>query len=207
MKGIIICLGIFNLLILAVPSPPTAPLEIRTIGPNAIVIEWGIPESDGGAPLEGYNVAIRDTKKTMWMEIGRVSKATQKFTIRDLQEDHEYLIRIFARNEIGLSDPLESDEPFKVLPSGGKINYPTYPAHLFHIQINRNCNYYVVDQDQDEFKEVTDREATSYSTETTTSWMREANMDADIYTYARGKLLRRDEYFFRIWYYADELFK
>lgn len=119
--SIIICFGVFILLILAVPSPPTAPLEIRTIGPNAIVIEWGIPESDGGAPLEGYNVAIRDTKKTMWMEIGRVSKATQKFTIRDLQEDHEYLIRIFARNEIGLSDPLESDEPFKVLPSGGKI--------------------------------------------------------------------------------------
>lgn len=110
-----------NSSLLAVPSPPTAPLEIRTIGPNAIVIEWGIPESDGGAPLEGYNVAIRDTKKTMWMEIGRVTKATQKFTIRDLQEDHEYLIRIFARNEIGLSDPLESDEPFKVLPSGGKF--------------------------------------------------------------------------------------
>lgn len=103
------------------PTPPTAPLEIRTIGPNAIVIEWGIPESDGGAPLEGYNIAIKDTKKTMWMEIGRVGKGVQKFTIRDLQEDHEYNIRIFARNEIGLSDPLESDEPFKVLPSGGNV--------------------------------------------------------------------------------------
>lgn len=95
-------------------------MEIRTIGPNAIVIEWGIPESDGGAPLLGYNIAIRDTKKTMWMEIGRVQKGVQKFTIRDLQEDHEYMIRIFAKNEIGLSEPLESDEPFKVLPSGGK---------------------------------------------------------------------------------------
>lgn len=103
----------------AVPSPPTAPLEIRTIGPNAVVIEWGIPESDGGAPLEGYNIAIRDIKKTMWMEVGRVSKGVQKYTLRDLQEDHEYLIRIFARNEVGLSDPLESDEPFKVLPSAG----------------------------------------------------------------------------------------
>lgn len=107
-------------LLLAVPSPPTPPLEIRTIGPNAIVVEWGIPEFDGGAPLLGYNIAIRDTKKTMWMEIGRVQKGVQKFTIRDLQEDHEYMIRIFARNEIGLSEPLESDEPFKVLPSGGE---------------------------------------------------------------------------------------
>lgn len=53
------------------------------------------------------------------MEIGRVQKGVQKFTIRDLQEDHEYMIRIFARNEIGMSEPLESDEPFKVLPSGG----------------------------------------------------------------------------------------
>lgn len=53
------------------------------------------------------------------MEIGRVSKSVQKFTIRDLQEDHDYLIRIFARNEVGLSDPLQSDEPFKVLPSTG----------------------------------------------------------------------------------------
>lgn len=107
-------------------------MEIRTIGPNAVVIEWGIPESDGGAPLEGYNIAIRDVKKTMWMEVGRVHKGVQKFTLKDLQEDHEYLIRIFARNEVGLSDPLESDEPFKVLPSTGKyINVKTYLKELF----------------------------------------------------------------------------
>uniref|UniRef100_A0A1Y1MXQ4 Fibronectin type-III domain-containing protein n=1 Tax=Photinus pyralis TaxID=7054 RepID=A0A1Y1MXQ4_PHOPY len=164
-----------------VPSPPTAPLEIRTIGPNAIVIEWGIPESDGGSPLLGYNIAIRDTRKTMWMEVGRVAVPTQKFTIRDLQEDHEYLIRVFARNEIGLSDPLDSDEPFRVLPS--------------------------TDADAEEFKEVTDREPTSYSTETTTSWLRDNSMDADIHSYSRGKLLQKNEYFFKIWCFAEDLFK
>ena len=47
----------------------------------------------------------------------------------------------------------------------------------------------------------------SFSTETTTSWLKEAGMDADIRSYARGSLLRRDEYFFRIWYYARQLFK
>lgn len=165
-----------------VPTPPTAPLEMRTIGPNALIIEWGAPESDGGAPLQGYNIAIKDTKKTMWIEIGRVSKGVQKFTIRDLQEDHDYLIRIFARNEVGLSDPLESDEPFKVLPGA--------------------------EADQEEFREFTDREPTSYSiSENTTSWLRDHNMDADISSYARGTLLRRDEYFFKIWYYAKQLFK
>lgn len=104
----------------AVPSPPTAPLEIRMTGSNSIIIEWGQPESDGGSPLLGYNIAIRDLKKTMWIEVGRVTESVQKFNIKDLQENHEYLIRIYARNEIGSSEPLESDEPFKAVPCLGK---------------------------------------------------------------------------------------
>lgn len=56
----------------------------------------------------------------MWIEIGRVTAHMQRFQIKDLQEGHEYLIRIFARNEIGLSEPLESEDPYKVLPYFGK---------------------------------------------------------------------------------------
>lgn len=52
-----------------------------------------------------------------------------------------------------------------------------------------------------------DTPSLSFSTETTTSWMREAGMDADIRFYSKGSLLRRSEYFFRIWYYAKHLFK
>ena len=47
----------------------------------------------------------------------------------------------------------------------------------------------------------------SFSTETPSSWMRENSMDADIRSYAKCSLLRRDEYFFRIWYYSRQLFK
>lgn len=47
----------------------------------------------------------------------------------------------------------------------------------------------------------------SFSTENTSSWLREHNMDADIHSYARARLLRKDEYFFRIWHYAKQLFE
>lgn len=47
----------------------------------------------------------------------------------------------------------------------------------------------------------------SFSTETMSSWMREAGMDADIESYSSSSLLRRDEYFFRIWFYSRQLFK
>lgn len=78
-----------------------------------MVTSWGTPEWDGGAPLLGYNIAIRDVTKTMWMEVGKVDDL--KYHIKDLNENHTYMIRIYARNEIGLSEPLESDEPFKVI--------------------------------------------------------------------------------------------
>jgi hypothetical protein len=55
--------------------------------------------------------------------------------------------------------------------------------------------------------QVTEPTGFSFSTENTSSWLREHNMDADISSYARAKLIRRDEYFFRIWYYAKKLFK
>lgn len=95
------------------------------------------------------------------------------------------MIRIFARNEVGLSDPLETDEPFLVVRPTGMEE----------------------DMDMEEMGLDKDTPSISYSTETTTSWMREAGMDADIHTYARGSLLRRSEYFFRVWYYAKHLFR
>ena len=102
------------------PSPPTAPLEIVPLGPHALSVEWGAPESDGGAPLEGYKIAVRDARRQMWMEVGRVGTDIQRSKVQDLAEGHEYFIRIFAKNEVGFSDPLENEEPFKVVRPPGE---------------------------------------------------------------------------------------
>ena len=67
------------------PSPPTAPLEVRPVGPNSIIVEWGIPESDGGAPIERYVVAVRETNKTMWMEVGQVGADTTRLVVKEMQ--------------------------------------------------------------------------------------------------------------------------
>lgn len=155
-----------------------------------------MPESDGGAPLLGYNIAIRDIKKTMWIEVGRCKEDVQKFNIRDLQEGHKYLIRIYARNEVGLSDPLESEEPYEVLHGMGKNPRQdlSFIRSMFSI-----LGVDAADEPRSQM--------TGWSTENTSSWMREHNMDADISTYAKAKLLRRDEYFFKIYHHAKKLFK
>lgn len=67
------------------PSPPTAPLEVRPVGPNSIIVEWGIPESDGGAAIEGYIIAVREATKTMWIEVGHVGAEYTRLVVKDLQ--------------------------------------------------------------------------------------------------------------------------
>ena len=146
------------------------------VGPHALTVEWGAPESDGGAALEGYKIAVRDAKRQMWMEVGRVAANVQKLTVKDLVEGCEYFIRIFAKNEVGFSDPLENEDPFKV------IRPPDYTEEM------------------EEQMKADDAPSLSFSTtETLSSWMREASMDADIQCYTKTSVLRRDEYFFRIW--------
>ena len=44
------------------------------------------------------------------------------------------------------------------------------------------------------------------NTETLSSWMRESHMDADIQCYTKTSVLRRDEYFFRIWYGTEGIY-
>ena len=82
------CISVYLLIqiinVAEAPSPPTAPLEISCITPHSIMVEWGAPESDGGAPLEGYKVAVRDAKRQMWMEVGRVKADVQKLQVKDL---------------------------------------------------------------------------------------------------------------------------
>lgn len=49
-------------------------------------------------------------------------------TIR-LQENHKYHIRIFAKNEVGISEPLETEEPYTIQKPTGKSGYTSY-THL-----------------------------------------------------------------------------
>lgn len=58
---------------------------MRALSANSAILEWGVPESDGGAPLEGYEIVMRDVKKTMWMQVGRTRVRVQKLHVKDLQ--------------------------------------------------------------------------------------------------------------------------
>ncbi|XP_075679359.1 titin-like isoform X2 [Dermatophagoides pteronyssinus] len=167
------------------PGIPTAPLEMRSVSPSAIMIEWGKPEYDGGSPITGYVIAAKDARRTMWIQVGKVDSTVHRLQIKDFQENRSYKIRVMAENEIGLSDPLESEEPITVIRPPGFEEQEAEREHL----------------------ERDDTLSLSFTTSETTSWMREANVEARVESYTVHSLLKRKEYFFSLWVNADKLFK
>ncbi|KAH7637606.1 hypothetical protein HUG17_8710 [Dermatophagoides farinae] len=167
------------------PGIPTAPLEMRSVSPSAIMIEWGKPEHDGGSPITGYVIAAKDARRTMWIQVGKVDATVHRLQIKDFQENRSYKIRVMAENEIGLSDPLESEEPITVIRPPGFEEQEAEREHL----------------------ERDDTLSLSFTTSETTSWMREANVEARVESYTVHSLLKRKEYFFSLWVNADKLFK
>ncbi|RZF43979.1 hypothetical protein LSTR_LSTR016039 [Laodelphax striatellus] len=94
---------------------------------DSVTIEWNKPKDCGGLELIGYFVEKCDVSKMVWTKVGDVEKDSTHLTIRRLQEDSQYMFRVFAQNSVGISEALESEtvtikstieppNPFPVLP-------------------------------------------------------------------------------------------
>lgn len=97
-----------------VPTAPEGPLEVTDITSDTALLHWKPPKDDGGIDLTGYIIERRDAKHAVWTKVGSVDGTTLNFKVTGLQEGMEYLFRVFAENEVGVSEPLERDA--KVVP-------------------------------------------------------------------------------------------
>jgi hypothetical protein len=99
------------LLLTDVPSPPQGPLETTDLTADSVTLHWKPPKDDGGVDLTAYIIERRDTKpRAVWTKVGSVDGVTLDFKVTGLQEEVEYLFRVSAENEVGISEPLEKDE-------------------------------------------------------------------------------------------------
>ncbi|XP_049270135.1 titin-like [Rhipicephalus sanguineus] len=110
------------------PDPPSTPLLVVVTGPFSMDVKWTAPLYDGGRPVLGYVVAVKEPRRTLWMEVSQVNAPTLKTQIQDLEEGHEYLVRIYAWNEVGVSEPLETPEGTKIVRPPGVVVPPSAPV-------------------------------------------------------------------------------
>ncbi|XP_022701747.1 twitchin-like isoform X2 [Varroa jacobsoni] len=109
------------------PNAPRGPLVPTVTGPSSMYVEWGPCENDGGAPLQGYAIWIREVTRRIWIEVGNVEADVCIFTARDLLEGHEYLVRVAAINELGVSPPLLLESPIAIIRPKGVVVPPSAP--------------------------------------------------------------------------------
>jgi len=93
---------------------PSSPLNLRGVEVDAtyITLSWDAPASDGGAPLSAYVVEKKDVKRAAdYVFLANVSATTLQYKATRLFEGCEYMFRVFAENQAGLSPPCELDKP------------------------------------------------------------------------------------------------
>lgn len=96
------------------PSAPDGPLEIISKTNTSVTIQWNPPKDDGGSDIFCYVLACKESRKKMWLEAATVEAYKTKAVIEDLLQGQDYEIRVFAKNEFGISEALQTSEPVKV---------------------------------------------------------------------------------------------
>ena len=101
------------------PESPAGRLKVRKVTANSVSLEWNTPYDDGGRQITAYIVEYRPRDVTRWQRASFVDTYTRTCTVSGLQENNEYLFRVSAVNDVGQSEPNETDLPVMLLRDAG----------------------------------------------------------------------------------------
>ena len=90
------------------PSPPRE-LTVVAMTSESGDITWIEPEDNGGSEITGYIIEKKDVTRRSWQDSGKSTEL--QFTITKIIEGNQYLFRVAAENNYGVSDPIELTEP------------------------------------------------------------------------------------------------
>lgn len=110
-----------------VPSKPGVP-QCTAWDADYADFEWAAPSSDGGAPIESYEVECRRNGARNWEKMPTVfAKNGRKIRIPGVQGE-EVEIRVYAVNKAGKSLPSNSSDRIKLRPS--KVSPTIKPGNI-----------------------------------------------------------------------------
>lgn len=92
---------------LAPPSPPQN-LTATSVTSKSVTLQWEPPLSNGGSELTGYIVEKRLatlSSSIKWTRVVTLDSYCTQYCIDNLKEKSEYVFRVLAENEAGLSAP------------------------------------------------------------------------------------------------------
>lgn len=104
--------GSFRAYVTGPPGPPIGPLAVSDIDKHTCTLSWHPPKFDGGLRVTHYMVERREITHGHWLIVSSFCKDIT-FMVQGLTEGMEYLFRVMAVNDNGISPPLEGVNPIK----------------------------------------------------------------------------------------------
>lgn len=100
-----------------VPSSPVGPIKVTDITDKTAILTWNAPDTDGGAPVTGYLVQLREARRSTWTNFKELRADETTLTLTGLVPDNEYVAQVIAINKEGQSQGLISEliRPQKIL--------------------------------------------------------------------------------------------
>ena len=100
------------------PDVAIAPSNLHTtdVRSDSVTLEWSKPRSDGYSPITAYIIEWRETTSNYWTKAGSVDGLRTNYMITNLRPGMEYYFRVFAENDMGVSEPCTMTMPVR-LPS------------------------------------------------------------------------------------------
>lgn len=123
------------LLLVGKPSTPVGPLSVSDVTEKTASVSWKPPESDGGLPLTGYLLEVRDSRRTAWKKVADLKPAQTSYTVPDLDIDNEYFFRVTALNKEGAGSPLQTQEATKITKDICKYLLHLYLKNASHCSV------------------------------------------------------------------------
>uniref|UniRef100_A0A3B3QB10 Titin n=1 Tax=Paramormyrops kingsleyae TaxID=1676925 RepID=A0A3B3QB10_9TELE len=90
------------------PLPP-GKVTLQDVSSNSVTLSWEKPDHDGGSRITGYIVEMQSKGSEKWTECLTVK--VNEAVVAGLTQGEEYLFRVSAMNEKGISDPRQLSVP------------------------------------------------------------------------------------------------
>lgn len=78
------------------------------------MLSWQVPEKDGGSKIIEYVVEYKKVTEKTWKFVGTSDGIETHIFVKKLKRDTSYHFKICARNEVGLSLPLLTEDEITI---------------------------------------------------------------------------------------------
>jgi len=183
-----------------VPRKPSGPpsklpgrLEVVEVTNREVKLSWKSAIDEGGAPVTGYVIQKRDTKRDAWLDIATIDDPSiTTITVSHVIEGESYHFQIMAVNKEGRGEPTQS----QMVTVENPYNAPKPPKTVKVLNVSSTTVQLSWDPPAD------DTPITAYFIEKQDTsknvWIKVARVTPNTLSYDAHHVISGHEYFFRV---------